>query len=260
MKYRVRSRFYILQSLVKGEVSLSETSHLLLPGRFRRSWNANNIKTSMMKFDKNFYVPMGNFTESLLALDESQYCLDMIKDGDVVIDAGANVGSFSILVAHYYPNAKIFAFEPTPLTYEFLKKNTAPYPNIIPINAGLAEKEGERDFIVSSVGTTGNHFFDGVHMGESQIGDKVMSVTITTIDKAVGSPVDFIKIDTEGYEENILMGARETIKKYRPIVHLSAYHREGDIERLPKILRSFVSEYRAVPFKNVAEDLICSII
>jgi FkbM family methyltransferase len=259
-KQRVLARFYVLGSLAKGDISLNDTFHLLIPGRFRTNWDASHVKTSFKVFGKKFVVPLGNFGESLVVVDPGQYCLDLIKDGDTVVDAGANVGGFSVLTAHAYPKSKIYSFEPTPMTFAALNENTKEYPNVTRFNAGLGETVGTRKFVVSAIGTAGNHFFDGFEGRLLQSGDKEITVNLTTIDETMkGAKVDFIKIDAEGYEAQIIEGAKETIRKWRPILHLSAYHRDGDIEKLPAMLKSMVPEYQFVPFKNYGEDIICSV-
>lgn len=55
----------------------------------------------------------------------------------IIVDAGANIGLASIYFANNYPEAKIIAIEPEQSNFELLKKNVAPYPNIIPLQAAL---------------------------------------------------------------------------------------------------------------------------
>ena len=64
-----------------------------------------------------------------------------LHDGDTVVDIGANIGLFSLFVMSYCRNAKIFALEPAPITYEILKANCEAYgSNIHTVNAGVSEK------------------------------------------------------------------------------------------------------------------------
>ncbi len=57
-----------------------------------------------------------------------------------IIDGGGNIGLFSVLMANRYPKARIFAIEPDPGNFSQLQKNTANYPTVTPINAGIWNK------------------------------------------------------------------------------------------------------------------------
>ena len=56
--------------------------------------------------------------------------------------------------------------------------------------------------------------------------------------------VDFIKMDIEGAESKALKGATKTIKKYKPKLAISAYHKHDDLYRLPKQILSLRSDYK----------------
>jgi FkbM family methyltransferase len=156
---------------------------------------------------------------------ENQHHVELIKDNGTVVDAGANAGVFSVFAATKHPHATIYAFEPTPSTFEALKENTKHYPNIKVFNCGLGEKN-EMSTIVSAA-----------HSGGNYLGTGGFPIEVKTID-SLNIPMDFLKVDTEGYEANVLKGARETIKKHRPILALSAYHKPNDKKELPELVNS----------------------
>jgi hypothetical protein len=95
---------------------------------------------------------------------------------------------------------------------------------------------------------------------EPQKDAKEMNVRVITIDDFVKENnfprVDFIKIDTEGYEAQILKGAKETIKKFKPTMVMAAYHNRSDKELLPEIVKSIDSSYKHKLIKHFEEDLI----
>jgi hypothetical protein len=68
--------------------------------------------------------------------------------------------------------------------------------------------------------------------------------------------VDFIKIDTEGFEKEVIMGASEVIKKYAPIIVCSAYHLKEDKVEIPKLLLSINPNYTYELEKREEEDFI----
>lgn len=172
----------------------------------------------------------------------NQYHIELAHG--TVIDAGANIGLFSIFVANMHPDCTIYAFEPTPSTFETLKENTKYYPNIKVFNCGL----GDENKTSSIVPVPENN-------GENHIGEGGIPCEIKTID-SLNLPMNFLKMDTEGYEGNILKGAAETIKKYKPIIAMSAYHKPEDKVELPKLVNS-ITPYNCELCYDGEEDFIC---
>ena len=193
-------------------------------------------------------APQGELGEFFLFVYQvvfmNQYHIELIPKDAVVVDAGANMGIFSILVAVKHPDATIYAFEPAPSTFEVLKENTKYYPNIKVFNCGLGEKERMASVIVTHGASGANH-----------IGEGGAPIEIKTID-GLNIPANFLKMDVEGYEGNVLTGAAETIKKYRPIIAMSAYHKPDDPTELPKLLNS-IAPYDCELRHDCEEDLIC---
>jgi len=228
-----------------GDISFLNMLYVFFPSL---SKTKNGIPTL---FGKPF-LTNGNIGDFLGLLRQvvkkNQYHIELIKDGDIIIDAGANMGIFSIFVAHTYPNATIYAFEPTPSTFAILKENVKYYPNIKISDCGLGESEKIASvIIVGGSGGTG---------GENYIGEGGVPIEIKTID-SLNMRVDFLKMDVEGYEANILKGARETIKKYKPVVAMSAYHKLEDKKELPILLKSICPEYVCELHHDCDEDFIC---
>jgi hypothetical protein len=67
--------------------------------------------------------------------------------------------------------------------------------------------------------------------------------------------VDFIKIDTEGSEREIIKGARETIKNFKPRMAIAAYHLPDDKEVIPELVLSIRDDYRFKLVNKGEEDL-----
>ena len=123
--------------------------------------------------------------------------LSRLKESDVVLDGGANIGVFSILASRRV--RKVYAIEPNPFNFDLLVKNIHDnhVSNIIPINAALSDK----------VGTV--HF-----EGEGEIGHlsaKGATVPSVTIDSVSQGEVSAIKLDIEGAEPLALIGQETTL-------------------------------------------------
>lgn len=59
-----------------------------------------------------------------------------------------------------------------------------------------------------------------------------------------GLEVGLIKLDVEGYELEALIGAKETIKKFKPVIVISVYHKGQDLFEVPKLVKNLVPEYK----------------
>ena len=116
----------------------------------------------------------------------------------VVIDAGANVGMFSI---HCSPSSKIiYAIEPTPAHFNILEKITKNFHNIVPIRCALWKRDEPLTFYLIAGNTTTNSVY---HPGGDPI--TVMGQSLQTIieDNNI-THVDLLKMDIEGAEFEIL--------------------------------------------------------
>ena len=138
-----------------------------------------------------------------------------------IIDIGAQSGLYS-LFAKYLKNSIFYSFEPFIDTFNCLNDNLKlnNITNVKTYNIGLSDNKGT--YILN---TSKEH--NGLHtMGTNPIrfnDIKPITINVDTIDECFYNkniPVHFIKIDTEGWEYNILKGGENTIKKYKPIIQL----------------------------------------
>jgi len=145
----------------------------------------------------------------------------------VIIDAGANIGLASIFFANKCPEAKIISIEPEAENFRLLTKNTAPYPNIVPVQAALWDKN-ETIHIVDP-----GHGFWGFVTRKACLSDRYLhSVEGLTIDKIMEeyrlASIDILKIDIQGAEKEVFRDTSSWIGKVRAlIIELHEYNRPG---------------------------------
>ena len=137
----------------------------------------------------------------------------------IVLDVGANVGSHSV---NFAKTAKqVFSFEPHPVTFNNLCANLLLHTclNVHPYNIALGSYNGDTQ--LGDFDLFKEHFSMGAYVGSG-----TLKIPIRTIDSFVYSPVDFIKIDTEGHEFEILKGASVTLQRESPIVFVEIHYNE----------------------------------
>lgn len=226
----------------------------------------------VMIFGQPFFPPPENSTRQswragfemiFQSVVKDQYhARKFLKSDSIIIDAGANAGVFSLWASHLAPQGTIYAFEPSTVTHQVLLKNIKPYANIHPVQSGLGQVAGEQTLFLDE-GNTGSHTLADSTRGQahSHAGWRNETVKIEQLDEFVKTHnlprVDFIKIDTEGSEANILRGARETIKRFSPVIAMSAYHHPNDRIELPALLKSIDPGYVCRLHKDAEEDFIC---
>lgn len=151
------------------------------------------------------------------------------KDG-VVIDVGANLGFAALLFAkHVGPGGQIYAFEPSPLAYnkflEVMEKNQ--FRNVRSFNLGCGSARREETLLVPASSGNATIRRSGVHPAAS----REIKIQIDTLDNVIlplGRKIDLLKIDTEGFEDQVLAGAVELVGRYRPVVYLELSQQYGD--------------------------------
>jgi FkbM family methyltransferase len=150
----------------------------------------------------------------------------IIKPGQTVLDIGANVGSHTLPLAKLVGNSgRVVAFEPTAFAYGKLVANIALNPElsqrIIPRQAMLVANSQARlePALFSSWPLENSGDLHEEHKGRLMDTSGASVVTIDdTVDRLELSRVDFLKIDVDGYENEVLKGSLRTLKIHKPSI------------------------------------------
>ncbi len=137
---------------------------------------------------------------------------------DCIVDAGANIGMTAVYFANKYPDATTLAIEPEVNNFTLLKKNTAKYPRIIPIQAALWNHTG---LIQLHDPGRGEHGY--VTREEQANSDAsthaVPSVTMSDLMSRFSiSMIDLFKVDIEGAEKEVFETSEAWIDKVALII------------------------------------------
>ena len=130
------------------------------------------------------------------------------------LDIGAATGMYA---SHFAEHSKsVICFEAVPPVYEQLKKIKEKHNNVITHNLAVSNEVGLLDFYVDDKRLSNSSFQNLVE------GQKIQ-VETTTIDSLKLVDVGFIKVDVEGVELDVLVGANDTIEEYKPTCMVEVY-------------------------------------
>ena len=173
----------------------------------------------------SFFKALAGFGRSLNRLYENRNH-DIYSNGEItvlkkiartnpklIIDAGANVGDYSILANQIMPACKIYAFEPVEATFQYLLSNIKDLQNVVPIKKGLFKENCELAInLFASNEHSSIYDIEGLPIGSDQQ-QKIELVRGDDFikDNQIDS-IDFLKLDVEGAEYDALLGFKNTIK------------------------------------------------
>jgi FkbM family methyltransferase len=137
----------------------------------------------------------------------------VLRPGDTFLDIGANIGFHTALGSRLVgPTGHVVAFEPMPAALELLKGTASSYANVEVVGAAVGLVRAEATFYVRPFGDTSS-------LEQTEDGAAPITVPVVSIDEAVAAGrIALIKIDVEGFELDVLRGARATIARHRPVV------------------------------------------
>ncbi|MEN3010042.1 MAG: FkbM family methyltransferase, partial [Candidatus Bipolaricaulaceae bacterium] len=180
-----------------------------------------------------------------------------VQPGDWVIDAGACEGLFSLYALE--KGANVLAFEPVPQLVHALERTLAPFiragrAQIYPL--ALGAKREEKTIYILRNNVAGSTLSEDCLRAQEEGPLASLAVSVAPLDSLLSSlpPVSFLKADVEGYERELLVGAQETLRRFRPRLSICTYHRPDD----PLVLRQLIREswpFYRIKFKGALTHL-----
>ena len=174
----------------------------------RRSRVAQGISaavTRLYKSQSNLNYDMSSNGEKWILRTLSSF-----EDLDVLFDVGANHGEWSIAARESFPEASIHCFEIVPRTFEVLSRNLGGMSNVTLNPCGLSDRDGEIEIFYDPklhfIATAVPGFSEEFHRNQTQV---LRLPTVTGDDYSEKQEIDrinFLKIDVEGHEPQVLRG------------------------------------------------------
>ena len=226
---QVRDGEHVQEQMGKMRASMWEGSHKLREEGKYQLWSTPQGEFWYLAFDK----------ADAFVLAEEQfdiYRTERIKPGAIVLDCGANYGTFTRRALNRGA-AKVVAIEINHDVQEALRRTFAKEireGKVVVYGKGVWDRETELDL-----------------RGDSVVMDRngpPVRLPVTTIDQIVSelqlTSVDFIKMDIEGAEKNALRGARGTLSKFSPTMAISAEHLPDDAVAIPAQVKELAPALR----------------
>ena len=206
-------------------------------GELETVYHALADEQSRLTFRNVIEYKLTGHIESLLACEtppeEAYKNILCLTEKEIYLDLGAYTGDtirqFIEAVGEY---RQIYAVEPDPKTFSKLKKNTAKLHDCVLFQMGIHDTYAQMPF--------------AAHAGRNSVLDTSGRITeMDSVDHLLcGREVTYIKMDVEGQEAKAIEGARETVRRHKPKMLVSAYHRTEDIFDLPLRVLAIRPDYR----------------
>jgi FkbM family methyltransferase len=165
-----------------------------------------------------------------------------VTERKVVVQAGGNAGFYIRKYANMFE--RVYTFEPEPLNFLALSMN-CDYPNVVKFNACVGN---EHRFLALN-----HHAHD---VGATHV-QGVGHIPTFRIDDLELDRCDLIQLDTEGYEYFGLLGAEQTIKKFKPVISIEWYEPWAQRYGINfDMIKSFLDQYGYKQVATYATDLV----
>ena len=188
------------------------------------------------------------------ALEYNYHLQQLVKEGDTVIDIGANLGYYTRPLADIVgATGEVYAVEPVPVIFSVLKRNVGGRKNVALLNYALGSEERTIEMANDSVAAagyfgTGRNFVSDGELSGDAIRFSAQMVRGSRLFADL-KRIDFIKCDIEGYERVVIPELQPLIERHHPTVLI-----ETDGETRQEIIKTFTQMgYRAYMLENGKE-------
>jgi len=173
------------------------------------------------------------------------------RDNLVLFDVGANVGNYTLKLQKYFPNSKIYAFEPNPKTFDLLVQSTQQFSNVFPEKVGLSDKNETSKIYSYASEEASEHaslYKDVISDLHHDNDIASFEIALEKLDDFCANnhieKIDFLKIDTEGHELSVFNGAKKFIDN--KLIEVIQF----EFNEMNVISRTFLKDFYDIASKN----------
>ena len=215
--------------------------------------NSMLLRINVPKYDYKFYCRINNREDLVFMTNHEEDIIEHFtpKEGDIVVDIGAHMGRYTIIGAKRVgAQGKVVAIEAHPGNFEMLNRNIKlnQLTNVIPLNYAVYSKETKIKLYLpdEESGYTMHHSIMSNYVFtkyKDKTEDKFVEVSANTLDYFLQlegiTDVNWIKIDVEGAEFEVLKGAHNVLSNSKNISLLIEVHGKNTYEPIIESLRSY---------------------
>ena len=221
--------------------------------RFLRLANPSLLKIRVSKYGGyKAYCPINKNEFINITIREDEIIEHFTpKQGDIVVDIGAHIGRYTIIASkRVATNGKVVAIEASPSNFKILNRNIRlnQLTNIISLNHVVYSKETKIKLYLPGE-ESGNTIYNTVISDRARNEDKFVEVNANTLDYLLQSKgikqeqINWIKIDVEGAEFEVLKGAANILSNSKDIALLIEIHNLRDSTNLYRPIVEFLNLY-----------------
>jgi FkbM family methyltransferase len=208
--------------------------------------NSMLLKVSVPKYNYKFYCRVNNEDYTFMTGHEDEIEEHFTpKGGDTVVDVGAHAGHYTLISSKRVgANGKIVAIEADPSNFEILNRNIKlnKLTNIIPLNYAAYSKQTKIKLYLP-VEESGFSIYNTIMVNRAKPEEKFIEVNANTLDYLLQQngirDANWIKIDVEGAEFEVLKGATDVLSKSKDIALLIEVHGQDNYRPVVEFLNRY---------------------
>lgn len=172
----------------------------------------------MLALTTDFYMTRSLALYGEYCPEEWRMLKQLIRPGMTVVEVGSNMGTHSVDMARACAPGAFYAFEPQPRIFQILCANLAlnDIRNAFAYPEGCGEAEGEA--VVPFLDYSRQDNFGSVSLQPP--GEPGIKVRVRSVDSLELPTCGLLKVDVEGFEPQVLRGARDTLMRCRPVIYI----------------------------------------